>query len=101
MFAIGFDLKKQDTIKNHPKGIRQAYADIKTTLAKYDFIWVQGSLYTTQNENLANLLSAILALKAMPWFPISVRDIRAFKVEHWSDFTSLVKDQSGTGTSKL
>jgi virulence-associated protein VapD len=30
-------------------------------------------------------------LKALPWFPASIRDLRAFKVEHWSDFTSLVK----------
>ncbi|MDO6084436.1 virulence factor, partial [Neisseria gonorrhoeae] len=25
------------------------------------------------------------------WFPSSVRDIRAFRIEQWSDFTSLVK----------
>lgn len=31
------------------------------------------------------------ALKALPWFPICVRDIRAFKVEHWSDFTDFIK----------
>jgi virulence-associated protein VapD len=91
MFAIGFDLKKQDAIKNHPKGIRQAYSDIKVTLAKFDFVWVQGSLYTTENNDLSNLFGAILALQAMPWFPLSVRDIRAFKVELWSDFTTLVK----------
>ena len=32
------------------------------------------------------------ALKALPWFPASVRDIRAFRVEQWSDFTSLIKE---------
>ena len=26
------------------------------------------------------------------WFKASVRDIRAFKVENWSDFTAIVKD---------
>ena len=31
------------------------------------------------------------ALKALPWFPTCVRDIRAFKVEHWSDFTDFIK----------
>jgi virulence-associated protein VapD len=31
------------------------------------------------------------ALKALPWFPTCVRDIRAFKVEHWSDFTDFMK----------
>jgi virulence-associated protein VapD len=31
------------------------------------------------------------AAKALPWFPTCVRDIRAFKVEHWSDFTDFMK----------
>jgi virulence-associated protein VapD len=39
----------------------------------------------------ATLFAAITALKAMPWFPGSVRDIRAFRVEQWSDFTPTVK----------
>ena len=32
------------------------------------------------------------ALKKTPWFKSSVRDIRAFKVENWSDFTQIVKE---------
>ncbi|ACS41991.1 conserved hypothetical protein [Methylorubrum extorquens AM1] len=27
----------------------------------------------------------------MPWFSASVRDLRAFRVEQWSDFTATVK----------
>jgi virulence-associated protein VapD len=34
---------------------------------------------------------AMNALKAQPWFPASVRDIRAFRVEQWSDFTSFMQ----------
>jgi virulence-associated protein VapD len=30
-------------------------------------------------------------LKALPWFPASVRDIRAFRVEQWSDLTAFMK----------
>lgn len=95
MFAIAFDLAVADTAARHPKGVGQAYADIRTTLAGYGFDWRQGSLYTTDNDDMANLFAAILALKALPWFPASVRDIRAFKVEHWSDFTALVKAPGG------
>jgi virulence-associated protein VapD len=91
MFAIGFDLTVADTAANHPKGVSQAYSDIGSTLAGFGFDRVQGSLYITQSDDLANLFSAITALKGLPWFPNSVRDIRAFKVEHWSDFTQLVK----------
>jgi virulence-associated protein VapD len=91
MFAIAFDLVVAKTAENHPKSVSQAYADIGAVLAGFAFDRVQGSLYITNRDDLANLFSAILALKALPWLPDSVRDIRAFKVEHWSDFTSIVK----------
>jgi virulence-associated protein VapD len=91
MFAIAFDLVVADTAQHHPKGISQAYADIGGCLAGFGFTRVQGSLYIAGSDDLTNLFSAILALKALPWFPRSVRDLRAFKVEHWSDFTALVK----------
>lgn len=91
MFAIGFDLTVADTAANHPRGVSQAYADIGVTLSGFQFNRVQGSLYITLNDDLANLFAAIMALKALPWLAASVRDIRAFKVEHWSDFTHLVK----------
>jgi virulence-associated protein VapD len=91
MFAIAFDLVVTDTAHHHPKGVSQAYADIGGTLAGFGFERVQGSLYTTPSEDLANLFGAIMALKALPWLPASVRDIRAFRVEQWSDFTKLVK----------
>ncbi len=118
MFAVAFDLVVADTAQHHPKGVSQAYADIGSTLATlwsptprniiptacprptptsavhwrpYGFDRVQGSLYTNASEDLANLFAAITALKALPWLPASVRDIRAFRVEQWSDFTKLVK----------
>ncbi len=31
------------------------------------------------------------ALQALPWFPAAVRDIRAFRLELWSDFTPRMK----------
>jgi virulence-associated protein VapD len=91
MFAIAFDLVVADTLRHHPRGVTQAYADIRSVLEGFGFEWRQGNLYTTDRDDLANLFAAILALKALPWLPASVRDIRAFKVEHWSDFTALVK----------
>lgn len=32
------------------------------------------------------------ALSEIDWFKKSVRDIRAFKVEDWSDFTDIIKN---------
>lgn len=92
MYAIAFDLVVADTERHHPQGVSQAYADIGLILRDHGFRRVQGSLYLTENEDMANLFRAILALKVQPWFPLSVRDIRAFRVEQWSDFTPIVKD---------
>lgn len=94
MFAIAFDLDVENTERVHPKTVQQAYADIRKELAKFDFEWRQGSVYTTANEDLGNLSDAIQALKKLPWFPASVRDIRAFRVEQWSDLTARIKARS-------
>jgi len=91
MFAVAFDLVVADTERHHPKGVTQAYTEIGAVLAQHGFRRVQGSLYVTEDENMANLFLAIQALRAMAWFPQSVRDIRAFRIEQWSDFTSVVK----------
>lgn len=41
MFAIAFDLVVADAEQHHPKGVAQAYADIKNTLAGFGFTWVR------------------------------------------------------------
>ena len=42
-------------------------------------------------DNLLNLFNAVNALKAIDWFRKSVRDIRGYRVEEWSDFTETVR----------
>ena len=91
MFAIAFDLDTNDTERHHPKSVTQAYTDIRNLLNKYDFQWRQGSVYVSDNEDLGNLFDTMTALKALPWFAASVRDIRAFRIEQWSDFTARIK----------
>lgn len=70
----------------------RAYYEIKESLKKNDFNWIQGSTYLTVNGNLGNLYKAINDLSKFEWFRKSVRDIRAYKVEDWSDFTQIVKN---------
>ena len=94
MFAIAFDLVVAEAEKSHPKGVSQAYADIGQVLGEFNFDRVQGSLYVTENEDMANLFSALMALRSMSWFPTTVRDIRAFRLEQWSDFTAIMKQPS-------
>jgi len=91
MFAIAFDLVVADTEKCHPKGVSQAYTDIGSTLEQFGFRRIQGSVYVTDGEDMVSLFQAIIALKSLAWFPASVRDIRAFRIEQWSDFTPVMK----------
>jgi len=91
MYAIAFDLTVAETEKHHPKGVSQAYTEIGAVLGEHGFRRVQGSLYVTDNEDMATLFLAIQALRTREWFPKSVRDIRAFRIEQWSDFTAVVK----------
>ncbi len=91
MFAIAFDLTVAEVERLHPRSVSAAYGEIGSVLSSYGFEWKQGSVYASSDEDLANLFTAMMALKTLPWFPASVRDIRAFRVEQWSDFTAIMK----------
>ena len=69
-----------------------AYYEIKELLKKDGFEWIQGSTYMTSSDDLANVIKAIMDLSKIDWFKRSVRDIRGYKVENWSNFTELVKN---------
>ena len=91
MFAIAFDMDIKELRTTYGEPYNNAYYEIKILLRKYDFYNTQGSVYLTDKDDMANLFAAIYALKKIVWFKASVRDIRAFKVENWSDFTQIVK----------
>ncbi|MEQ1672612.1 MAG: virulence factor [Hyphomicrobium sp.] len=91
MFAIAFDLVVEETKRKHPKGVTQAYSDIGETLHRFSFERIQGSVYVCEREDLANLFAAMNALKSLQWFAGCVRDIRAFRIDQWSDFTTFFK----------
>ncbi len=91
MYAIAFDMVVTDLKASYGEPYHNAYFEIKTALREFEFYNTQGSVYLTQKSDMANLYSAIDALKKIEWFKKSVRDIRVFRVEDWSDFTSIVK----------
>ncbi|MPM33214.1 Endoribonuclease VapD [bioreactor metagenome] len=92
MYAITFDMVVADLKEHYGEPYNNAYFEIKTLLRVYEFYNTQGSVYLTQKNDMANLYRAIQALKKLDWFKKSVRDIRAFRVEDWSDFTAVVKE---------
>jgi len=91
VFAIAFDLVVAEARQHHPRGVTQAYDKIAALLRRFGFDWAQGSVYVSDKEDLADLFLAMNALRALPWFPLVVRDVRAFRVEQWSDFTPFMK----------
>lgn len=93
MYAIAFDLEIIELEKYYGEPYNNAYFEIKKILKECGFEWTQGSVYisTSAENNLTQVYKAINALSKIAWFKKSVRDIRAFKVEDWSDFTEVVK----------
>lgn len=93
MYAIAFDLKIDDLKKFYGEPYNTAYDEIKKEMSDLGFDWAQGSLYITHNckNTLLTVFNAMEHLAKIEWFKKSVRDIRAFKVEDWSDFTEKFK----------
>ncbi|GHT00352.1 endoribonuclease VapD [Synergistales bacterium] len=93
MFAIAFDLRIDDLKKSYGEPYNGAYDEVRQELEEIGFEWTQGSVYInrTADNSLAAVYKAINKLSNIKWFKESVRDIRAFKVEDWSDFTEIVK----------
>lgn len=88
MYAIAFDLRVEDLRDAYGEPYSGAYAEVQRELEDLGFTWAQGSLYLTNADNeLVAVFRAIERLKRIDWFRASVRDVRAFKVESWSDFT--------------
>ena len=92
MYALSFDMNISDLKENYGEIYNNAYYEIKTLLIRDGFEWIQGSTYLTKSDNLTNLTRAIMDLAKIDWFKKSVRDIRGYRVEDWSDFTDVVKN---------
>lgn len=94
MYAIAFDLEIIALKKEYGDPYNNAYSEIQREMKQLDFEWTQGSVYLYHgNGGLTAVYSAINRLSNIDWFKKSVRDIRAFKVEDWSDFTSIVRGE--------
>ena len=91
MFAIAFDMDVAAIRSSYPKHPSSAYSEIERVLSKFGFKRIQESIFAAETDDMANMLSAILALKALEWFGPCVKNIRGFRMEQGSDFTAIVK----------
>lgn len=92
-YALSFDMDVKMLEKYYGIPYNPAYAEIRLSLVKDGFFWFQGSTYMTGSKDMVILLRAITNLKKIEWFRKSVRDIRGYKVEDWSDFTEFIKEE--------
>ena len=91
MFAIAFDMSVKLLKEHYGEPYNNAYYEIGVVLKEFDFYNAQGSLYLTSKNEIGNLFEAIDALTDVEWFVKSVRDVRAFRVEDWSNLTDYVQ----------
>lgn len=91
MYAISFDLEISELEKYYGKPYNNAYFEVSKILYKNGFYRIQGSTYVTESKDMSKLVFAITELSNIEWFANSVKDIRAFRIEDWSNFTEFVK----------
>ena len=93
MYAISFDMEIAKLKEHYGEPYNKAYDEIRLFMDDLGFCWIQGSLYICKIEenNLTHVYRVVNKLSNIQWFKDSVRDIRAFKVEDWSDFTDIVR----------
>lgn len=92
MHALSFDMNISALKEHYGIPYNNAYYEIKSVLRKAGFEWIQGSTYMTRNDDLAALVKAVMDLSKIEWFKKSVRDIRGYKVDDWSNFTDIVRN---------
>lgn len=91
MYAIIFDLDNQKLQKHYGENYHQAYDEIQIELKKLGFEW-KISLYLTQDNALTTPYKAISLLSKIEWFRQSLKQIKVFRVEEWSDFGEFFQD---------
>ena len=93
MYALSFDMNIAELKEHYGEIYNNAYYEIRKLLISDGFEWIQGSTYLTRSDNLINLTKAIIDLRKIGWFRRSVRDIRGYRVEEWSNFTQIVREE--------
>jgi len=92
MHAIVFDMLISDLKTHYGERYHRAYSEISKIMEDNGFEWIQGNTYVTEKSLIA-VTQAMNALNKIDWFRQSVRDIRAFKIVDWSDFTPMFTEK--------
>ena len=98
VYAIAFDMDTDTLQKSYPGASwTNAYTEIKKVLDRHGFTRQQGSVYF--GGPAVNAVTCVLAsfdlAKSLPWFAISVRDIRMLRIEEMNDLLPAVQQAAG------
>jgi len=99
MYAIAFDMDTDTLQRAYPgPSWNNAYADIQRVLARHGFTRQQGSVYFggPQVNAVTCVLAAMDLSRSLPWFAISVRDIRMLRIEESNDLQPAVQQVAPT-----
>ena len=100
MYAIAFDMDT-DTLQRAYTGPswNNAYAEIQRVLSRHGFTRQQGSVYFggSQVNAVTCVLAAMDLSRSLPWFAISVRDIRMLRIEESNDLLPAVQQAAPIG----
>ena len=93
VYAIAFDMDIEQLRTNYGDPYNNAYLEIRRVLQRHGFAWQQGSIYFGGESVTAVtcVLAAIDLAQSLPWFAVSVRDIRMLRIEELNDLMPAVQ----------
>lgn len=94
MYAIVLDLNFE-ILKNHFEDPHKiAFDEISHELKGFAFERTTGNIFIhrLEKDGLRDLYCAINSLSKFSWLKESLRELHAFKIEDWSNFTSIIKE---------
>lgn len=93
MYAIAFDMDIESLRQNYGDPYNGAYLEIRKILERFGFRWQQGSTYFGgESVNAVSCVMAAMELgRELPWFSVSVRDIRMLRIEENNDLMPAVQ----------
>jgi virulence-associated protein VapD len=96
MYAIAFDMDIESLRENYGDPYNIAYIEIRKVLQHHGFNLQQGSVYFGgESINAVTCVMAAIDLaKELPWFSVSVRDIRMLRIEELSDLMPAIQQNS-------
>ncbi|HWE39871.1 MAG TPA: hypothetical protein VG406_25195 [Isosphaeraceae bacterium] len=92
-YAIRFDMDIDSLRLNYGDPSNGASAEIRRVLQRHGFNWQQGSVYFGgEGINAVTCVLATIDLsRNLPWFAVSVRDIRMLRIEEFNDLMPAVQ----------